>query len=245
MLTLSYVDDGDGAATVTIGGTGGAAVTLLASQWSGSLGASAAWSEAGTRAGDGEIEIELATGYHWLLAITASDRSNPVYARLASTAESTWDRVLDHVVTRIQALDLPGIGSRVVRHKWPDATRFVSYEANVPSTLPAVIVAGIGGEQILNEYNQADVVGYRVAVILFDDDRRDQTLNFSRNTQWRESILRAFLHQGGPGGDSPVYDCQLDQGATNLLLPERWVRGVWQQNIGLLFRSVDPRGFGA
>jgi hypothetical protein len=244
MLTLTYTDDGDGAATVTVGGASGT-VTLLASQWSGILGASATWEEAGTRAGDGEIEIELAAGYHWLLAVTSSDHSLPVYVRLASTGESTWDRILDYTVTRLQSLDLPGIGSRVVRHKWPDATRFVSYQAGVPSTLPAVIVAGIGGEQVMNEFNRADDVGYRVAIILFDDDQRNQTLNFSRDTLWRQAILRAFLHQGAPGADSPIYDCVLDQGATNLLLPERWVKGVWQQNIGLLFRSIDPRGFGA
>jgi hypothetical protein len=158
-----------------------------------------------------------------------------------------WDGIIDYVVSEIKALNLSGIGTNVIRQKYPTIQPLLG-EDNAPANMPAAIVASLGVESVVEpQYNVADTLSYPVIVYLLDQDKGNQTSVTARNLLWRQTVLRAFVNQGARSLSLPtVYNCKFDPGLGSVLQLQRWVnQGIWQQSLGFRFISVEPRGVGA
>src|SRR5687767_14210717 len=123
--TLALADNGKGTGgTTTISGaTAGSTNTVYTAPWSGGLIA-AAWTNRGSRSGNGTLAVSVANGYYWAYVQSTlaaeSAVSTVVGFRVTSGSSSVFERCLNAIAARLQALSLSGIAaSSIVVRKLP------------------------------------------------------------------------------------------------------------------------------
>jgi hypothetical protein len=167
----------------------------------GELGTSA-WTNAGSRVGNGNVNIAVAPGFYWVKVEAAngseSVTSNLVYTHFTDGEQAVLYRCLVAVQARIQGMALAGIANeRIVIRKVPD-------DRNVAK--PAVVIAPLRQESLdpAEGTNNRDDVGYPVIVAALDADNQNPSSNHDRNLLWRERLRQAFHHQRLPGVDEII-----------------------------------------
>lgn len=246
-LSIIVVDGTDGTAVATIAGSDSATTnTLYKATWTGQAGfanvwtyGQLAWTQVGTRSGDGNISLTGA-GF-WLWNVVGTVSAAPAFASVYqpitdSGVLSIEEQILNAVQVRLQGLSLPGIASSSI------VTRWIARRDTDVDPLPCVAVAVWGAHSFPNRLNSRDDIGIAVAIALLDgptggDDRK----NFSRNTLWYEVVESAFRFQPLAGISVPVYDCVPEPAA--LIDVTRYVgSSEIVQLIVLRFITRQPRG---
>ena len=243
---LVVIDQGDGTgATATISASeSGATNVVFVQNFSGDLGAGV-WQNAGTRVGDGNIVLGLATGHYFGYVASTSAGvtlvSSVVYFVVTDGLESLHSRCLTAAQARIQSLSLSGLDSdNVVIRKVP-VDRNLAGSGGVG--LPAIVLSPRRAEMPPDAgTNGLDDVRYDVLVAIFDRDNQEPTLelNLDRHLLWREQIARAFRNQRLIGV-SQIINAEVEPAEG--LLEDAWKHELMVSALLVRFTSREPRGF--
>lgn len=232
--TFTIADNGDGTGAVaTIGGTSGAANSVLVASWSGT--SSTGWLSGGSRTGDGTVALSLDAGYYWAILLVDSLPRGLVYFHTTSSSYSVHYQCALATQTAIRNLALTGVDSDdVVVQKLP-------WDQKNTGTYPKIVIATAGTESMARGAgtNIRDDVGYPVIVSIFDRDEETLTSNHSRNLLWRQSIARAMRNQS-VSGVTEVFDCILEPGA--IVDPGWFNQNTYHSTFVLRFLSREVRG---
>lgn len=201
-MNLTVVDNADGTgATVTVAGSLGGTVTLYQADMTDGL-ASASFSSAGSRVGNGNVTIS-GTGSFWIYGVEATTVSLVIgYRATTSAADSIWDECLDATVTRIQSLSLTG-SPTVAKQKFP---------WNLKTIVEGIYVSPVRESIAVGPTNTKDDIGYGVQVTAFQASNHSLTSNLSRFTNWRERVSNAFRHQVPSGLELKIRDVNVEPG---------------------------------
>jgi hypothetical protein len=243
--TLAIVDNGDGSgATATIGGSEpGSHNVVYTQRFSGDL-ESASWQVAGTRSGDGQIELALSTGHYFALATSTQGgitvASSVAYFVVTDGVEALHSRCLAAAQARIRLLALAGVeNDRVVVRKVPLGRNL----GGGGLELPAIVLSPRRTDMPpTSGTNGADDVHYDVLVAIFDRDNQEPTfqLQLDRHLLWREQIARAFRNQR-LAGVPEVINAAVEPAEG--LLDDAWKHELAVSALLVRFTSRETRGF--
>lgn len=193
-LTLAISDnrDGTGAVATVSGSDSGSTNNVYAAIFGGQTGA-LTWALVGTRTGDGTVAVSLPVGYYvWTVLTTSAGvttQGNAVWQNLSNTAiESPHYQCLVAIQTRLQGLNLEGIGSNVL-------VKWLPRDLEKVDTLPAIIVAPVGKEGQGPGLNNHDDIDYPCLVAIIDAQNKDYTANLARDLYWRWRVFQSPRHQ--------------------------------------------------
>lgn len=195
-ISATVVDNEDGTATVTLSGSEtGAENEVYVRRWGLSL-LSSAWSLAGSRTGDGDVEIDVAPGLYWLYVLSAANGSSAATSPFGfratdgedalhyQCAEAVVDSILalslsdDYTEDTVRAMELPWSAFREIGAK-------------------GIIVTPIR-EELESENNQEDDIAYRVQVSFLESSQQNLVLD-KAPLLVRERVVRAFSEIKLPG----------------------------------------------
>lgn len=195
-VTLAIADnlDGTGGIATVAGSNVASSNTLLRAPWTGQTG-SLAWTSVGSRTGDGTIAISATPArYLFRLDSLLAGVTEVVlnYQPLTdAAAKSILDRVCDAARDRIRDLNLSGISDdSIVSGRW-----YPRSLVNAVDPIPQITATPIGAEDFPGGMLATDDIGLPFAVTIIDAQNQGVTTNFTRNLQWRESILSALRYQ--------------------------------------------------
>ncbi len=199
-LSLQVADGEDGTAVATISGSDPATTnTLYKARWTGRAGfdhvwtyGQLTWTAVNTRTGDGTITL-AGEGY-WLWNVVGTVAAAPAFASTYQPISdvntlSLEERILLAVTTRIRSLALADIPDNAIIDRW------VARRTEGVDPLPCVAVAVWGAETFIGGTNSQDDIGLAFAVALLDKKGGDDRANLTRDTKWREQVIRAFRFQ--------------------------------------------------
>ena len=214
-VTISVADNGNGSATATIAGSGGASNSLYYAVWSGVAGSLPAYTLAGTITGDGTINASPGYGYYvWELVSNGAVQSLVYQPLIDLTATAQHMQVLNGVATVIQTLALPGIGSNIKVCWTPRAFDATGIPLEQP---PFCYIAPIGAEDIKGMVISQDDYGYPACIVLCDKLQGDIFANMNRDLLWRQKANRALIRQRLAGTNAwtcqPLPEAIVDLGA--------------------------------
>ncbi len=244
--SLSVADHGDDTgttATISLSEPD-AENTVYLQQFSGD-GSIGPWQMAGTRTGDGDVELSVPAGHYFAYVASAGDTltmvSGVVYFVVTDGALALHARCLDAVQARIRALALPDLDdARVIVQKFPTDRNLVGDEG---VGLPAVVVSPRRAAMPPTVgTNGFDDVHYDVLVTIFDRDNQEPTLvaDLDRQLLWREQIARAFRNQRLTGVPE-IINAEVDP--VEELSKDGWKHQLMISNLLLRFTSRESRGF--
>jgi hypothetical protein len=243
---LAIVDHGDDTgATATIALSETEAInTVYVQRFSGETTVPA-WQSAGTRSGNGDVQLDLPAGHYFAYVASSSDAitmvSTVAYFVVTDGVEALHARCLDAVQARIRALALSGLQhDRVIVQKFP-LERNVTGESGVG--LPAIVVSPRRAAMPPTVgTNHFDDVHYDVQVSIFDRDNQEPTLeaNLDRQLLWREQIARAFRNQRLVGVPQ-IINAEVDP--TDELSKDGWKHQLMISTLLVRFTSRETRGF--
>lgn len=185
--TLAVTDNADGTGGVaTISGSDPGSTNAVSVQLVGST----SWTAAGSRAGDGTVNLALAKGYYWVRVVSTlnsqTSTSNVAYLPVTDAADSVHVRASQAIQALVQALSLDGTEARVYRQTLPDENAM---------EFPAVCVWFNDGEQILTGTNARDDIGYPVHCAIVDRKTSALSVPPDQYLKWRQRIMRRVRHQ--------------------------------------------------
>lgn len=185
VLTVVDSENGSGAVATIAGSTVGSTNTVRVQ-----LDGTTTWASAGSRAGDGAVNLTLAKGYYWAKcdSVVGAESAVSNVARLPITdaVDSVHGRSADAIRAAIIALSLPEIGSRVYRQMLPTETVV---------QMPCVVVWFNDAEQVLGGSNNRDDVGYLVHVGIMDRKLTSPAVMPDKYLSWRQRIMRKVRFQ--------------------------------------------------
>lgn len=236
--TLAVADaaDGTGGVATLTGGDAGATNSVYSQAVDGEIG-TGTWTLAGSRTGPGNVTIASDTGFFWIKCESTKAAetvvSNLAYIRFSDGDDAVMEQCLVAVQARIQGLSLDGIASTSVK------VQKVAEDRNV--TLPAVLVAPLGGETVGPNLgsNRRDDVGYPVFVGIVAAENWNQTANRARNLLWRQRIRRAFSEQRLPGVDV-VFACHVE--TRDIVAPDWFAAMRLVSALVIRCMAREPRG---
>lgn len=237
-MNLEVSDKQDGSGVIaTVTGSDGGTVTFFIQP----IGRTT-YSIGGTRTGDGEIDVDLSTGYFFGYALEALNVSNVVYFAATDVGDSVHDRCLRAVQAKIQSLQLPGIPNDSIRvMKIPQMRAFVG-DAKLYD-FPALLISPTGQETNVVATNLRDDVGYPVAISLAVgaelQKNQDYEARIEPYLKARESIARAFRYQR-LAGVPEIWNTNIKPGA--IYSPEVIQAGIWAGYMTFEFVSREVRG---
>ena len=151
---------------------------------------------------------------------------------------SIFMKSMEAVQTAIQGLGLTGLSSsNVLIHKVP---RDLDKDMPATSPLPAIIISprDAEGADPRAGTNLKDDVVYPIQIVILDQDGQNQTTNFDRYLQWRETIRRTF-HNKRLSGVSEVTGVVVQP--KTIVDPERWIKGQFVSALVLAVTSREAR----
>lgn len=195
-LTLSIRDHGDGSGVLaTVSGSSGGTVTVSRSAVG--VASQGAYIDAGTRTGNGTLNI-AGRGYYWWKATEGVNVSVPVYQPATEEGDSTYDRCMTMAHDRIVALALPGEPS-VFRYD-------CRQDANV--VYPAIQLFCVGqAEEDTGGTNQDNDIAYLIGCAIADRRASETSENMPRFMCWRQMARDAFHFV--PHGDLRVPELKI------------------------------------
>lgn len=198
-VMLSMTDNGDGTGGVaTVAGDVGEtdAITIYRTPYSGSEGALVS-TVAATGTGPGTYSVEGSGLYYLWQAriydpISLEVQLSPIVVQsLTNGLSAPHERVMQSVATRIQSLNLYGLGGGVKRVKTLDRQQRPKY--------PGILITSVNQAERIEYYTNArDTTIYPVAVMLLEQNANDFRTE-PRLFNWRHKIFTAFHGQRLPG----------------------------------------------
>ncbi len=186
--TLAATDSQDGShATATVtGSTAGSTNTISVQLLTGNT-----WSSAGSRVGDGTVNLTLAKGYYWakcdsVIAGPQSAVSNVVLLPITDLNDSVHARAADAIQAAIISLALPEVGNRVYVQTLPDENQI---------SFPCVSIWFNDAEKILGGTNARDDIGYPVHVAWLNRKLDNLGAKPSRYLLSRQTVARKIRNQ--------------------------------------------------
>ena len=234
-LTLRADDNADGTGvTATVAGSGGLAVSLYAARLD------ALWGDgflpAGSRVGDGPAALALRPGLYLLSATAGAACSPPVAANATAGKPSVATRCGQSAVALLKALNLPGVGGKVLDQIDLDQTEY-----RYPCC--SVTVSGLAEGQE-GGTNATDDIVYPLRLTFYDDNPPTRHSAKPTYEAWREAVYRAFRWQRLPGVPeskfvrvTPVNKADFKTGDTGLT--------SFAMAFQLACVCLEPRGWGA
>jgi hypothetical protein len=244
--SLSVLDHGDNTgASASISLSEPSAANVVYLQNVSGEGIIGTWQVAGTRTGDGDVDLALPAGHYFAYVASSGDTltmvSSVVYFVVTDGALALHARCLDAVQARIRTLALPDLADeRVIVQKFPMDRNLVGDEG---LGLPAVIVSPRRAAMPPTVgTNGFDDVHYDVLVTIFDRDNEEPTLeaDLDRQLLWREHIARAFRNQRLTGVPE-IINAEVDP--VEELSKDGWKHQLMISNLLLRFTSRESRGF--
>ena len=211
--TYTYTDQGDGTGvTLTIAGGGaGDSHVAYTQAFGGGLGSSGTWTNAGSRTGNGTIDLVLTNGHYFGYVLTGGSTLSPVnYFVSSSGTESVHYRCLGAVQAAILLCNLEDLAdASVVIRQLPSDRGFDDGTYD----LPGIVISQIGVEnQSPSEgTNIRDDVQYPVTITILAGGNQDLVTNQEKYLKWREQINRALRNQRLTGVDE-VYKVTVTPG---------------------------------
>jgi len=169
---------------------------------------------------------------------------------------SVYYQILSKVLEDIKALDLEDIATANIQ-----LAKVLNERETVFPGLPGILVLPLGQETMPIAIGTVgkDYIGYPVAVMMMDSDRRDtstgqpsaadagtqdQDFRYDTKLLWRERIRKQFINQRLPltlPDGSDVYTCQVEPNA--VVEATDWLEdNIWMSIIVLRFWSRESRG---
>lgn len=244
-ITLTVTNNQDGTATATCsGGNALASNAVKIAIWTGSH-ATSAFVTAITVPGNTSGTLSPGQNARYMAYVESTfggsvTISNFVYFRITDVddAAPVYYRILRAVQDQVAALVLDSIGSNVQLQKvaWDKDTG-----TGRSNAFPVCLVVPGASETVTSTVNQQDDIGYPVAIVFADADQQSQTLNYSRNLGWRETVSKAFRYQRLDGVDE-VYQCVPDAGLSRVVDQLEWIKTHWVSVMGFRFITREDRG---
>lgn len=198
-ITITDNADGTGAVATIAGGNAGATNSVYVSSWDGELGATS-WMLAGSRTGNGTVNLSLAKGYWWTHCKSdvsgVVELTNLEYFAVTDSVEAVMMRCMRAVKARVQGMTLAGVDNANIVIVKAFSERIIGEGQTYK--FPCIQIGPFAGENMnfLEGTNARDDVGYPVMVIVFDKGNQDYSeADLPAVTKWREQIARAFRNQ--------------------------------------------------
>jgi len=230
-ITLTVTDNADGTGGVaTIGGTSvGASNQVYYSAYTGAI-QSYSWTLAGTRTGDGTLNLALATG-HYLFQLVSAGSLGPAYRQAFSTGtDPVHKRILDAIVVRVLETGVLASGRVVLKWLPRDTDPELAY-------LPLIYVCPVGSEEFPGGTNTQDDILYPSVVCYIAKQNHDSVANLSAVTGFREKVISAFIKQRLAGIN---WDCDIKPDL--VFNPGMFLKNYLSSSIGISFKVRRPRG---
>lgn len=240
---LAVTDNADGTgAEATISDTDSGDTTIVYTQHINDDLSDGTWRFAGSRTGDGTVELDLAPGHYFVLAKTVTDNgyatSPVVHLVVTDGADAVQVAILEAAKARIELLALDGVESVVIQKKLNE--RVIG--AGKEFALPAVMLAPLTEASPANAgLNELDDVTYTVACVIFTADNQTTAITAGDEAHilWRQKISKAFRNQRLPGVPS-VIRAEVQPG--EITPDEPWKDGWFASALLLKFVSRQDRG---
>lgn len=236
-LGLAVVDNGNGTATATVTGAAVGYTVILANNQIDSEFLTSGWNTAGTREGNGTINVACGRGYYWWYCTQDVDGvvsvSPVVFKNVTDGSENPHWECLEALQARIVSLALPNIsGASIVLRKFPIVKGV---------TLPAIVICPWGAETSnkAEGTNIRDDYYFPCLVAIAAADNRDVSANMQTYLGWRFSILSAIQNQRLPGATGAIGSVD-PQAIANL---DAWQENVWASSLLPRFHRRLARAF--
>jgi len=231
--TLAVIDNEDGTATATVGGSTSGTNTLYVARWRAGL-IGVAWASAGTRTGDGTITATLSPGLYWGYVANAGGSARVVGFRVTDGESPLYQQILDAVADKVGALSLSGlVSSEVFVRKLPWNKNSVEPGIHITPTRETI-------EQVVTSH---DDFGYGVQVTIVQPSNQNLTKNLETELDWRRSLIQAFqpTHVQLPlPGVGEVFDVRVEPGP--VIDPSTFLLQHDVQAVLLRFFTREVRG---
>jgi hypothetical protein len=226
----------------TISGTDSGDTTIVYAERIRDDLATGSWVFAGSRVGDGTVNLALATGHYFAMAQTLTDSgyatSPVVHLVVTDGADDIQDQILEAAKARIELLSLGVESVTIVKKVMPER----DFGAGKEFPIPAVVLWP------LNEIsppeaglNEVDDVTYTVACVILQADNQKTGITDANRDHflWRQKIAKAFRNQRLPGVAS-VIRVAVQPG--DVSSDEAWKDGWFASALLLKFTSRQSRG---
>jgi hypothetical protein len=230
--TLAIADSANGTqAVATISASTTGSTNVVQVQSTSVIGA--AWTNAGSRSGNGTVTLTLTRGYYWGRVASTKDGltsySNNVYFVVSAADDAILTTILEALQAKVQSLLLSGVaGSSIIIRKLP-------YDEDV--TKPAVVICPYQESLSPNDgTNERDDINYRVSIVLMRASNRDLTSNMNWLALARERIRKSIHNQ-------PLTAAGVDRWIATIEPGTIYIPQSFQQNIdcGYLIARVVSR----
>lgn len=240
---LAVTDNADATgAEATISGTAVDDTTIVYTQRINDDLSTGTWRFAGSRVGDGTVELSLPPGHYFALAKTVTDNgyaTSPVVHLVVTDGEdAVQTAILDAAKARIELLALSELASVVIQKKLNEEV--IGEGKEFP--LPACMLAPISVASPANAgTNEQDDVTYTVACLFFSADNLVTGVDEKDERQflWLQKVAKAFRNQRLPGVPS-VVRTEVQPG--EITATEAWKAGWHASALLLKFTSRELRG---
>lgn len=212
--TLSVTPNGDGTATATISGSTGGSTNEIEVAPLGVNG-SEAWTNAGSRLGDGTVTLTLANGSYLarcqstLAGVAALDSSNAyLFSVTGGTPSTTYNSPHAAAAHAVQTKIVSLLGTKIVGvvadsvrcRKVPGAVDYASAVQAGMHQYPGILVVYGDKERDFGGLNDRDDIGYPVLVVFASKDvdgqgRCDLENNDDQYLTWRKVVDDTFRNQ--------------------------------------------------
>lgn len=197
-LALSVSDNqANTGAVATVTGTAGGAVSVFAQLVSTNGVTPSAFVLAGTRTGDGTVNMTLGLGYYWWYSIGATGGpSNLVYGPVSDSTKSVHERMILAAKAVLQGMTFaagPG-GQPPAIPAAQVYDQFTVTQQNV--TFPCIVLSmETESEKQADTWTNTDRIVYPIRVGVFNrDDAQSAIANRPAYLLWRQQIFRKFRH---------------------------------------------------
>lgn len=240
---LAVTDNADGTgAEATISDTDSGDTTIVYSQHINDDLSDGTWRFAGSRTGDGTVELDLDPGHYFVLAKTVTDNgyaTSPVVHLVVTDGEDAiLTAILEATKARIELLALTGLESVVIQKKLDE--RLIGDGKQFD--LPACVLAPMSVTSPANAgTNAQDDVTYTIAVVFFSADNQVSGVEAKDERQflWLQKTAWAFRQQRLPGVPT-VQRTEVQPG--EITPDEPWKDGWLASALLLKFTSRELRG---
>lgn len=240
---LAVTDNGDATgAEATISGTDSGDTTIVYSQRINDDLSDGTWRFAGSRVGDGTLELDLDPGHYFVMAKTVTDNgyaTSPVIHLVVTDGEDAYlTAILEAAKARIELLALSGLASVVIQKELNE--RLIG--AGKEFALPACILAPMNWASPANAgTNEQDDCTYSIACVFFSADNQVTGVDAKDERQflWLQKTAWAFRQQRLPGVPT-IIRTEVQPG--EITVDEAWKDGWHASALLLKFISREGRG---
>ena len=237
MLTVTSVADNAAVPTgftVTVSGSGGAALTILTCHADTPF-AGVQFQSVGSITGDGSLAVLCPPGFYFVTAMSSTAIATPVVGIVTDQLEAVGVRVQEFIASRLALIGLAGIGPNILTHFLPDSTEM---------RFPCAVVHWDGTtESEESGLNSLDYIAYPIRLDFYDTGFKGTQHDLRKMfMMWRQQVGRGFRHQ--PNGAVPELAwCDVQFGAA--VNAAEAASGIYLGSLVIRAVCREPRGLGA